>query len=61
MSEDSKEITVKQVRSAIGRDKRTISTLETLGLGRIGKSRKHKATPDVLGKVRKVQHLVELS
>ncbi len=61
MSDEKKEITVKQVRSGIGRDKRVLGTLQALGLGRIGKSRKHVSTPAVLGMIRKVEHLVEVN
>ncbi len=51
---------VTQVRSAIGRPPKQRATLKGLGLGRPGKSRVLKDTPEVRGMVRKVAHLVKV-
>jgi len=49
-----------QTGSAIGQSPRHRGTLRALGLGRIGKSREHTATPALAGMLRKVRHLVKV-
>ena len=49
-----------QVRSTIGQSQRHRGTLRALGLGRIGKTREHDATPALAGMLRKVRHLVKV-
>jgi large subunit ribosomal protein L30 len=53
-------IKVTQVRSAINRTKRQKLTLLALGLKKIGQVVEHEATPNILGMVRKVEHLVSV-
>ncbi len=52
------KIKITQIRSKIGRPERQKRTLEALGLRRIRHSVEHEATPQILGMVRKVNHLV---
>ncbi|UJH66576.1 50S ribosomal protein L30 [Allomuricauda sp. SCSIO 65647] len=52
------KIRVKQVRSAIKRPKDQKRTLEALGLRKIGQVVEHEDTPNILGMVNKVKHLV---
>ncbi|MEI6173233.1 MAG: 50S ribosomal protein L30 [Bacteroidota bacterium] len=52
------KIKITQVRSGIGRPLRQKRTLEALGLKRIRHTVEHTATPQILGMVNKVQHLV---
>jgi large subunit ribosomal protein L30 len=52
------KIKITQVRSGIGRPLRQKRTLEALGLRRIRHTVEHTATPQILGMVNKVQHLV---
>lgn len=52
------KIKVTQVKSAIDRSKRQKNTLKALGLKRINQSVEHNATPQILGMVAKVAHLV---
>ncbi|WP_104735700.1 MULTISPECIES: 50S ribosomal protein L30 [Hanstruepera] len=54
------KIKVKKVRSAINRTKRQKLTLEALGLKKIGQVVEHDATPNILGMVAKVSHLVSV-
>ena len=54
-----KKIKITQVRSGIGHPKRQKRTLEALGLKRIRHSVEHEATPQILGMVEKVRHLVK--
>ncbi|MEO8589984.1 MAG: 50S ribosomal protein L30 [Flavobacteriales bacterium] len=52
------KLTITQTRSQIKCPKRQKDTLKALGLGRIGKIALVEGTPQVLGMVRKVNHLV---
>jgi large subunit ribosomal protein L30 len=52
------KIKITQVRSGIGRPLRQKRTLAALGLKRIRHTVEHTATPQILGMVNKVQHLV---
>ena len=54
------KIKVKKVKSAINRTKRQKLTLEALGLKKIGQVVEHEATPNILGMVKKVEHLVSV-
>jgi large subunit ribosomal protein L30 len=51
---------VTQIRSQIGYSERHRGTLRALGLGRIGKTNKIKATPESAGMLRLVAHLVKV-
>ncbi len=52
------KIKVKQVRSAINRTARQKATIKALGLKKLNHVVEHEATPQILGMVKKVQHLV---
>ncbi len=54
------KIKVKKIRSAIKRTQRQKRTLEALGLKKIGQVVEHDATPNILGMVNKVKHLVSV-
>ena len=53
------QLTVKQVRSAIGAKPKHKGTLRALGLGRIGKHNTLPDRPEIRGMLRAVRHLVE--
>ena len=53
-------IKIKQVKSKIGSPKKQKATLEALGLKKINSVVEHEATPQILGMVDKVKHLVEV-
>ncbi len=53
-------IRIKQVRSGIDRPKRQKATLIALGLRRMNQVVEHQASPQILGMVKKVEHLVEV-
>jgi large subunit ribosomal protein L30 len=61
VSKEMAEITVKQVRSIIGRPKDQKDTIKSLGLRRINHTVTKTATPQILGMVKKIAHLVEVS
>lgn len=52
------KIKIKQVRSAINRTARQKATIKALGLRKLNHVVEHEATPQILGMVKKVQHLV---
>ena len=54
------KIKVKKVKSAINRTQNQKRTLEALGLKKIGQVVEHDATPNILGMVNKVKHLVSV-
>jgi len=54
------KIKITQVKSAIDRDKRQKATLTALGLNKISQSREVEATPQILGMIKKVEHLVKI-
>ncbi|SFV29060.1 large subunit ribosomal protein L30 [Thermoflavifilum thermophilum] len=54
------KIRITQIRSAIDRPERQKKTLQALGLKKLHATVEHEATPQILGMVRKVQHLVSV-
>ena len=52
------KIKVKQVRSRIGRPKDQKRTLDALGLRKMQAVVEHNATPQILGMVAKIKHLI---
>ena len=56
----AKKIKIVQYRSQIGCSKRQKRTLEALGLGKIDSSGEYESTPQILGMVEKVKHIVKV-
>lgn len=54
------KIKIKQVRSIIKRPKTQKLTIQALGLRKINHVVEHEDTPQILGMVNKVKHLVEI-
>ena len=54
------KIKVTKRKSAIKRTQRQKRTLEALGLRKIGQTVEHDATPNIMGMVNKVKHLVSV-
>ena len=54
-------IKITQVRSAINRPKNQKLTLQALGLKKLNQTVEKEATPQILGMVNTVQHLVSVS
>jgi len=52
------KIKITQVRSAINRPKRQKATIVALGIKKLHNPVEHDATPQILGMVRAVSHLV---
>ena len=52
------KIKVKQVRSRIGRSKDQKRTLDALGLRKMNAIVEHDATPQILGMIDKIKHLI---
>lgn len=55
-----KKIKITQVKSAIDRPERQKLTLKALGLNKLNSSKEVEVTDQILGMVRKVDHLVKV-
>lgn len=55
-----KKIKITLVKSPIDRPERQKQTLIALGLGKTNATKEVEATPQILGMVRKVEHLVKV-
>ncbi len=56
----AKKLKITQVRSAIDRNKKQKRTLVALGIHRMHQTVEHKATPEILGMVRSISHLLKV-
>ena len=54
------KVKITQVKSAIDRSQRQKDTLKALGLRRINHTVEKEATPQIMGMVKKVEHLVTI-
>jgi len=54
------KVKITQVKSIIDRSKRQKDTIKALGLRRINHSVTHEATPQIMGMINKVNHLVKV-
>lgn len=54
------KIRITQIKSGIDRPERQKLTLKALGLTKLNASKEVEATPQILGMVRKVNHLVKV-
>ncbi len=54
------KIKITQIRSTIDRTKRQKDTMIALGIKKMNQTVEHEATPQILGMVRKVSHLVKV-
>ena len=54
------KLKVTQTRSAIGQTQAHRGTLRALGLGRIGRTVERQDSPETLGMLRRVRHLVRI-
>ena len=55
-----KKIKITQVKSGIDRSQRQKLTLQALGLKKLNASKEVEATPQILGMINKVNHLVKV-
>lgn len=55
------KVAITQVRSTIDRPKRQKLTIKALGLGKLNKTVEHEATPQIMGMINKVKHLVTVT
>lgn len=53
-------IKIKQVRSAIKRPAVQKATIKALGFSKLNQTVEKEATPQILGMIKKVQHLVQV-
>ncbi len=54
------KLKITQTRSQIGQTERHRGTLRALGLGKIGRTTERDDSPETLGMLRKVRHLVKV-
>lgn len=54
------KVKITQVRSAINRPERQKRTLIALGIKKLNRPKEHEATPQVLGMIDKVKHLLKV-
>ena len=54
------KLKITQTRSQIGETERHRGTLRALGLGKIGRTTEREESPETLGMLRKVRHLVKV-
>ena len=54
------KLRITQTRSQIGETQKHHGTLRALGLGKIGRTAERDDTPETLGMLRKVRHLVRI-
>jgi large subunit ribosomal protein L30 len=55
------KIQIKQIRSTIKKPENQKRTIQALGLGKINRVVEKEATPQILGMVRTVAHLIEVT
>lgn len=55
-----KKIKITQIKSGIDRPERQKLTLQALGLKKVNASREVEATPQILGMIKKVDHLIKV-
>jgi large subunit ribosomal protein L30 len=54
------KIRITQVKSKNGKPERQKRTLEALGIRKLNHSVEHEATPQIMGMVEKIRHLVKV-
>ena len=54
------KVKVKLVRSLIDRTKRQKATVRALGLKKVSSTAEHEATPQILGMIERVKHLIDV-
>jgi large subunit ribosomal protein L30 len=54
------KIKIKYIKSKIGSSERQKRTLQALGLGKLNSTRELEATPQIMGMVQKVRHLLSV-
>ncbi|RKZ32512.1 50S ribosomal protein L30 [bacterium] len=54
-----KKVKITQLKSAIDYSKDQKDTIKSLGLGKLHRTVVHDVTPQIMGMIRKVSHLVE--
>ena len=54
------KVIITQVRSALNRTQRQKDTITALGIKKLNNSVEHEATPQIMGMINKVSHLVKV-
>jgi len=59
--ETTKKVRIRQIRSGIGGTDRQKAVLQSLGLRRLNHEVVHPANPAILGMIRKIPHLLQVT
>lgn len=54
------KVKITQIRSAIDRPKRQKDTVKALGIKKMNQTVEHEATPQILGMIKKISHLLKV-
>ena len=54
------KVKITQIRSTINRPKRQKATIQALGLGKMNKTVEKSVTPQILGMIKAVSHLISV-
>ena len=54
------KVKITQVKSTINRPKDQKATIQALGLGKLNRTVEKEVTPQILGMIKKISHLVKL-
>jgi len=54
------KVKITQIKSTIDRPRRQKETIKSLGIRKMNQTVEHEATPQILGMIAKVQHLVKV-
>ena len=54
------KVKITQIKSVIDRSKRQKDTIRSLGIRKMNQTVEHEATPQILGMINKVKHLVKV-
>ena len=54
------KVKITQVKSTIDRPKKQKMTMKSLGFRKLNQTVEHEATPQIMGMIRKVQHLIKV-
>lgn len=58
-AKEEKFVKITQVKSAVGRNEKQKKTIRSLGIKKLNQTVVHRATPQILGMIKAVEHLVK--
>jgi large subunit ribosomal protein L30 len=58
VNQKGRYVKITQVKSAVGRNERQKKTIRSLGIKKLNQTVVHEATPQIIGMIKSVEHLV---